>query len=64
MLNRDTMEGTLRSKGYQLLGFTAELLTSSVSLLGRLSKDTCDWLRMILRLIYNSGVFLRSTSNW
>ena len=43
MLNRDTMEGTLRSKGYQLLGFTAELLTSSVSLLGRLRKDTCDW---------------------
>lgn len=60
-LNRHTVEGTLRSKGYQLLGFTEELLTTSVSLLEKLRKDNCDWLRIILRYIYNSGVFLRST---
>lgn len=63
MLNRDTMEGTLKSKGYQTLGFTEELLTTSVSLLSKLREDTCDWLRIILRFLYNSGVFLRSTWN-
>lgn len=63
MLNQDTIEGTLRSKGYQLLGFTEKLLTSDVSLLSELRKDTCDWLRIILRFIYNSGVFLRSIWN-
>lgn len=62
-LNKATMEGTLRSKGYQFLGFTEKLLTTSVSLLERLRKDTCDWLRIVLRFIYNSGVFLRSTWN-
>lgn len=62
-LNRDTMEGTLRSKGYQLLGFTERLLTTSISLLGNIREDTCDWLRIVLRFIYNSGVFLRSTWN-
>lgn len=62
-LNKATMEGTLRSKGYQLLGFTEKLLTTSVSLLEKLREDTCDWLRIVLRFIYNSGVFLRSTLN-
>lgn len=61
MINWNTMEGTLKSKGYQFLGFTEELLTTSVSLLNQLREDTCDWLRIILRFIYNSGVFLRST---
>ena len=61
MMNRNTVEGTLRSKGYQLLGFTEELLTASVSLLNQLREDTCDWLRIVLRFIYNSGAFLRST---
>lgn len=60
-LNKDTMEGTLRSKGYQLLNFSEKLLTTSVLLLERLREDTCDWLRIVLRFIYNSGVFLRST---
>ena len=63
-LNKSTMEGTLRSKGYQLLGFSEKLLTTSVSLLDKLREDTCDWLRIVLRFIYNSGVFLRSTWNW
>lgn len=60
-LNKASMEGTLRSKGYQLLGFSEQLLTTSVSLLEKLRSDTCDWLRIVLRFIYNSGVFLRST---
>ena len=60
-LNKATMEGTLRSKGYQLLGFTEKLLTASASLLEELRRDTCDWLRIVLRFIYNSGVFLCST---
>lgn len=58
MLNRNTMEGTLRSKGYQLLGFTEKLLTYGVSLLDQLRRDSCDWLRIIRRFIYNSGVLL------
>ena len=57
--NKATMEGTLRSKGYQLLGFTEKLLTASASLLEKLRSDTCDWLRIVLRFVYNSGVFLR-----
>lgn len=61
--NKATMEGTLRSKGYQLLGFTEKLLTTSISLLEKLREDTCDWLRIVLRFIYNAGVFLRSTWN-
>ena len=60
-LNKATMEGTLRFKGYQLLGFTERFLTTSTSLLEELRKDTCDWLRIVLRFIYNSGVFLCST---
>lgn len=63
-LNKAAMEGTLRSKGYQFPGFTEKLLTTSVSLLEKLRGDTCDWLRIVLRFIYNSGVFLRSTWNW
>ena len=59
-LKKATMEGTLRSKGYQLLGFTEKLLTTCTSLLGELRKDTCDWLRIVLRFIYNSGLFLCS----
>lgn len=60
MFNRFIIDGTLKSKGYQVLGFTEELLTSGVSLLSILRKDTCDWLRIILRFIYNSGSFLVS----
>ena len=57
--NRLMIDGTLKSAGYRLLGFTEELLTASVSLLDRLKSDTADWLKIILRFIYNSGNFLR-----
>lgn len=60
MLNQLAIDGTLKSTGYQVLGFTEELLTSGVSLLSELRKDTCDWLRIILRFLYNSGSFLVS----
>ena len=62
-LNKAAMEGILRSKGYQLLGFTQKLLTTSISLLEKLRQDTCDWLRIVLRFIYNSGMLLNSTWN-
>ena len=42
MLNQLVIDGTLKSTGYQVLGFTVELLTSGVSLLSELRKDTCD----------------------
>ncbi len=60
-LNKASMEGILRSKGYQLLAFTEKLLTTSVSLLEKLRKDTCDWLRIVFRFVYNSGMFLSPT---
>lgn len=60
MLNQLVIDGTLKSTGYQVLGFTVELLTSGVSLLSELRKDTCDWLRIIIRFLYNSGSFLVS----
>lgn len=62
-INRLTIDGTLKSIGYQALGFTEELLTSGVSLLSKLREDTCDWLRIILRFVYNSGNFLVSVWN-
>ena len=57
--NRLMIDGTLKSAGYRFLGFTEELLTASVSLLDQLKSDTADWLKIILRFIYNSGNFLK-----
>lgn len=62
-VNQLTIDGTLKSKGYQMLGFTEELLTSSVSLLRELMNITADWLKIILRFIYNSGSSLVSVWN-
>lgn len=61
--NRATIDGTLKSIGYQVLGFTEALLSSGLSLLERLRKDTCDWLPIILRFIYHSGNSLASSWN-
>ncbi len=49
------VEGTLRSVGTTLLGFGDQLLKSKVSLLTELRKSGGDWLRIILRFIYNTG---------
>lgn len=58
--NKNRIDGTLKSIGYQRLGFSEELLTSGVSLLYELQRTTADWLRIILRFIYNSGASLES----
>lgn len=56
MANQLNMEGHLKSIGYRLLGFSEELLKSSISLLSHLKSSVPDeWLRIILRYIYNSG---------
>lgn len=58
-LNTDDINGHLRSIGHRELGFSEELLRSSVSLLNKLMDSVPQgWLRTILRLIYNSGAFL------
>jgi len=58
-LNTDDINGHLRSIGHRELGFSEELLRSSVSLLNKLMDSVPrGWLRTILRLIYNSGAFL------
>jgi len=58
-LNTPDINGHLKSIGHRELGFSKELLNSSVSLLGKLMRSIPHgWLRNILRMIYNSGAFL------
>lgn len=59
LANSFRIEGTLRSVGTTMLGFSNELLKSKVSLLRELRKLGGDWLGVILRLIYNTGHRLR-----
>jgi len=57
-INTSRIDGYLKSIGYQSLGFSEELLKSSVSLLLKLRSSNKQWLEGILRLIYNSGGYL------
>ena len=60
MLNALDIDGHLKSIGYRELGFSMELLRSGVSLLQKLrSSIPGGWLKVILRVIYNSGARLR-----
>jgi len=56
--NTYRIDGMLKSTGYRFLGFSEQLLKSSVSLLNELRRDGAGWLGIILRIIYNSGGFL------
>ena len=63
-LNRSNMEGYLRSVGFRLPGFSEDLLRSGVSLLNEFrARQEVDWLKIILRVIYNSGGFLPAFPN-
>ena len=53
--NIDRIEGLFRAIRYQVLGFSEELLFSTGSLLERLHRDMTEWLKITIRLIYNSG---------
>lgn len=56
ILNELDIEGYLRSIGYRELGFSEELLKTSFSLLEKIhSSMPNDWLKIIIRMIYNSG---------
>lgn len=58
-LNATDIDGHLKSIGHRELGFSKELLNTSVSLLRKLMGSIPHgWLRAILRLIYNSGAYL------
>ena len=53
--NLSRMESLLRSIGYQVLGYGEELLFSTETLVEQLRRDTNQWLKIIIRAIYNSG---------
>ena len=52
------IDGYLKSIGYQVLGFSEELLKFGASLLQKLRSSSERWLETILRFIYNSGGYL------
>ena len=54
-LNRTDIEGYIRSIGHRILGYSEELLTTSVSLLDAMKSSMKQWLGAILRMIYNTG---------
>jgi len=58
VLNTNRINGYLKSVAYQVLGFSEELLKSSVSLLKKLRSSNHRWLETILQFIYNSGGYL------
>ena len=53
--NIDRIEGLFRSVGYRILGYSESLLFSTASLLDQLRTDTGQWLKITIRLVYNSG---------
>jgi hypothetical protein len=56
MANAANIDGLLKSIGHRELGYSTELLESSVSLLKELrSSIPKGWLKEILRVIYNAG---------
>lgn len=59
-LNTDDINGHLKSIAYRELGYSEELLKSGVSLLEKLrSSMPEEWLKTIIRTIYNSGAYLQ-----
>ena len=59
-LNKDDINGHLKSIACRELGYSEELLKSGVSLLEALKSSMPNgWLKTILRMIYNSGAFLQ-----
>lgn len=58
-INSPDIDGSLKSVAHRELGFTEELLKSSVSLLDELRSSLPEgWLKTILRILYNSGARL------
>lgn len=58
-INSSDIDGNLKSIAHRELGFTEELLRSSVSLLNELRRSLPEgWLKAIIRIIYNSGARL------
>ena len=53
--NIERIEGLFRAVGHRVLGYSEELLFSTVSLLEQLRADTDQWLKITIRLLYNSG---------
>ena len=56
MVNEFTIDGLMKSIAFRELGYTKELLYSSIALLSHLKSSIPDgWLSVIIRYIYNSG---------
>lgn len=61
MFNQLNIDGHMKSIGCRILGFSEELLRSSVSLLCHIRSSIPDaWLGIIIRCIYNSGSKLQA----
>lgn len=57
--NTTDIDGHLKSIGHRELGFAEELTKSRISLLKELMRSIPDnWLRTIIRMIYNTGACL------
>lgn len=62
--NEVNINGHLKSIGYRILGFTEELLKSGISLLEKLrSSNPTQWLKIIIRTIYNAGDYITPCYN-
>lgn len=57
--NVERIEGYLRSVSYELSDYNQTVLFSKVSLLDSIRSKTPSWLERIIRIIYNSGGFLK-----
>ena len=54
-LNKDRIESLFRGIGYTILGFGEELIFDQNCLLDQLRRKTDNWLKIMIRFVYNSG---------
>lgn len=59
-LNLTAIEGYLKNVGYSVLDLGTDFLFSTESLLETMRSVHKNWLEKVLRIIYNSGGFLRA----
>ena len=55
LLNKDRIESLFRGIGYTILGFGEELIFDQNCLLDQLRRKTDNWLKIMIRFVYNSG---------
>lgn len=58
--NKNQIEAVIRSCGYKVFDYGEEYLFSAAPKLEELRREACNWLKYVLRLVYNSGGRLRA----